>query len=380
MPSYQLLHAALNCPTPEGFWGLPLLLWGEPGTGKTSQIGSIGRNFAAYERLSPGERGEGQFGVVPVPGADGFLHYPAPFWAQRFGEGRSGLIFVDEINTAPPALQAPLLGFVQLRTLGAHVFGPRVRLLAAANSVQDGAGAWDLAPAVANRFGHIDFSGISAGEWVSGLAGGFADGATQFDPDAEEKRVLAAWGEANAHGRGLVGGYILAQPHRLHVKPVRGAANAGRAWPSRRSWEYVAVALASAKAHNLTEVDTDELGAAFIGQAAFNEFRVWRANADLPNAADVLDGKTEWRHEPARLDRTFAVLTACAALVAPADAVKRQARGGAAWELIAKVAETSAEASIPAARALATAKLVPPAGIKTLSKIQPILVAAGVHA
>ena len=380
MPSYALLHAALNCPTPEGFWGLPLLLWGEPGTGKTSQVGDLGANFDAYERLSPGERGEGQFGVVPVPATDGFLYYPAPAWANRFADNKSGLIFVDEINTAPPALQAPLLGFIQLRVLGAHSFGKRVRMIAAANSVQDGAGAWDLAPAVANRFGHLDFSGISAGEWVSGLAGGFVDGATKFDPTAEEARVTAGWGEANAYGRGLVGGFIQAQPGKLHIKPKRGAANAGRAWPSRRSWEYAATALASAKVHNLTESDTDELCGAFIGSAVMNEFRTWRANADLPNAADVLDGKSKWSHDPSRLDRTFAVLTACAALVAPADAAKRDKRGAAAWDLIAEVSKTSAEAAIPSARALAAAKLVPPAGIKTLSKIQPILAAAGVRA
>ncbi len=94
----KILHAALFCLAPEGFWGLPLIIWGDPGTGKTSFLkDSAKRTSMAYERLSPAERGEGQFGVVPVPHTDGFLHYPAPAWAQRFDNG--GVLFLDEINT-----------------------------------------------------------------------------------------------------------------------------------------------------------------------------------------------------------------------------------------------------------------------------------------
>ena len=141
----KILHAGAFCPSPEGHWGLPMLLHGEPGTGKTSNIRAVSKSSGLFcYRISPGERGEGQFGVVPVPGADGYLHYPAPDWAYQLEQG--GILFVDEINTAPPALQAALLGLVQLRTLGSFVFNKRVRVIGAANSTGDAAGGWDLPP------------------------------------------------------------------------------------------------------------------------------------------------------------------------------------------------------------------------------------------
>lgn len=168
MPSIAMLRAALFTPTPEGFWGLPILGEGEPGTGKTSMLKSIARTCGLpFHRLSPAERGEGQFGVVPVPGADGYLHYPPPDWSKDLEHG--GILFLDEINTAPPAHQGPLLGLVQLRVIGSHTFGPRVRTIGAMNSTEDAAGGWDLSPALLNRFGHLRFDGLDAQSWAVGL-------------------------------------------------------------------------------------------------------------------------------------------------------------------------------------------------------------------
>src|SRR3990167_2013961 len=95
----RILHAAFFCRGPNGRLGLPILLWGDPGSGKTHNVArAVRRTTLPYYRLSPGERGEGQFGVVPVPGADGFLHYPAPDWASQLDDRNGGVIFLDEIN------------------------------------------------------------------------------------------------------------------------------------------------------------------------------------------------------------------------------------------------------------------------------------------
>jgi len=373
----NIVKAAFFTLSPEGFWGLPLLLWGEPGTGKTHLIKAICRRWGlAVERLSPGERGEGQFGVVPVPGADGFLHYPAPAWAGKFSEG--GVIFVDELNTSSPALQASLLGLIQLRTIGSHTFGAHVRTIGAANETSDGAGAWDLAPAINNRFGHLKVEGLEAHDWITGYLGGWGAAEDDVqDATAEENRVLAAWASAEAVAKGQIAGFISRRPDLLHKRPAEGAPDS-RAWPSRRSVDYAGAVLASSKIHNLTETETYDFLGGFVGQAWVGEFHRWRVDADLPDPADVLDGRVKFEHSAARPDRTIAVLASCAALVAPKTAQNRQARADVAWQIVAQVADTAIDLAAPAARALCAALLFTPASTKVLVRFQGLFKAAGV--
>ncbi len=384
----RILHALLFCRLGKR-WGLPALLWGEPGVGKTAAIDMLSRQVSMpFERVSPAERGEGQFGVVPVPGADGFLHYPAPDWVSKFSAANGrGILFLDEISTAPPMIQAPLLGAVQLRTIGSHYLGDGVRVIGAANETKDAAGGWDLAAPLANRFGHFEFEGLDSNAWVEGLLGGFGieEDVQAIDPAAEEARVLKAWPSADAKARGMIGGFITRRPELLHRRPEKAAAASSRSWPSRRSVEYTAVALASAQVHGLNEIDTDELLSGFVGQGWVTEFRTWLANADLPDPADLLDGKVKFAHDERRLDRSLAVLSSCAALVIPEKAANRVARAAECWKLIGQVAKDTADVAIPAARALIhnkvtgqLGKVVQDAAQPVLFKLHPVLTAAGI--
>ena len=377
----KILHATLFMLNPEGGWGLPVLLWGAPGTGKTAFIGGAAKRYSmAYERMSPAERGEGAFGVVPIPAADGLLHFPAPDWSQRF-EGKSGLIFVDEINTAVPALQAPLLGLVQLRTLGSHKFGPRTRVVAAANEVSDAAGGWDLAPALANRFGHYDWSGMNSSDWVVAMIGGFTSEGQVIDAEIEERRVIDAWPVAIANARGLVAGFIKARPELLDKRPDKKSKHASRAFPTPRTVEYATYALASSMVHGLDESETDLFVSGFVGDGWFGEFATYRKHVDLPDISDLLDGKISWKHDGRRLDRTMAVLSAGAALVSPANAVNRKDRAKKFWEILAAVSDDAADVVVPAARAmrLANPSLITKefGAIGPLSKLHPLMKAIG---
>jgi MoxR-like ATPase len=373
----QLLHAALFTPMSDGRWGLPLLLWGAPGTAKSATVTELARLYGLpCEVLSPGERGEGAFGVTPVPeqipGDGTVLRYPPPEWVAGLrdedGEER-GIVFVDEINTAPPAIQPALLGLIQERRIGGHQLGPRVRVLGAANPVSQSAGGWDLAAPVANRCGHVEWPAPTAEEWGAWLTGQQVDQEAQRDALVEEEMVVAAWPEAWALAAGTVAAFLRARPNLLHKMPPDGSPEQGRAWPSPRTWEYATRALASARIHGLDDETTDELLAAFVGAAAAGEFLTWMIEADLPDPAALLDGTATFKPDLKRLDRTEAVLSACATLVTPAKADKRQARAAALWALCAEVARDAKDAVIPAAIALCRA------GLQGAREAKPVLAA-----
>jgi MoxR-like ATPase len=380
----RLIHAALFTPLSEERWGLPLLLWGAPGVAKTATVRAVARALGWHcEVLSPGERGEGAFGVTPVPDkskSGTVLRYPPPEWVEalRREDGvEEGLVFLDELNTAPPALQPALLGAIQERRVGGHTLGPRVRVLGAANPVSQAAGGWDLAAPVANRLGHIDWPAPDAVEWGEWLIGGATAEAAR-DPHLEEEMVRAAWPTAWALASGQVSAFLHRRPELLHKMPQDGDPAQSRAWPSPRTWEYATRALAGARIHTLDDAETEELVAAFIGTAPAGELMVWLAEQALPDPAKLLDGEAEWAPDFERLDRTEAVLGACTALVVPQGAARRVERAGALWGLLATVSKEAKDVTVPAATALAKAGLVAqcPTAIKVLAGLH-LVVEAG---
>ena len=377
----RILHAALFTISPEMAWGQPMLIWGRAGSGKTAMVKAAARKTGLHtERLSPAERGEGQFGVIAVPSQDRqYLDYPAPRFVEKFQNG--GLLFLDEINTAPPALQPPLLGAVQLRTIGASYLGDRTRVIGAANETRDGTGTWNLGPSLRNRFGHLSFEGLDLADWLPMFLNDFeASESGQVDALAEEARVEAAWSGAMAGARGLVAGFLgAAGPSALDNPPPQGSPV--KSWPTRRTVQYATHALAASQIHGLTEDETNEYVGSFVGNAWVNQFVAWRLNADLPDAVDVLEGRVAWQHSQARVDRTVAVLSACAALVIPTDAPNRIPRATVLWRVIGDVLSQAPDCVMSSARALARAGLdqqTVPSAAAVMGRLEPIMRQAGV--
>jgi len=423
----DIIKAAVFTPLRGGFWGLPLLCWGEPGTAKTAVIEMLAGMFGMpCETLSPSERGEGAFGCVPVPsmaiddlsylGAlsqrltdllggksklsfeaahaqalrelprpDMVLNYPRPEWTNKFMATGRGIVFVDEATSTPPALQAPLMGLILARRIGGFVLPKGVRVLSAANPVELAAGGFDLAAPVANRLGHIDFTKPTAEEHVQFMLRGDDtgnDAEVKINAIDEEARVMAAWGNAWAKAVGLETSFITKRPGLKNVCPKAGDPKASRAWPSDRTWEMATRALASADVHGLSQTETEVFVEAFIGAGTAGELFTFMADQDLPDPAKLLDGTETFAHKATRIDRTVAVLGACAALVTPKAADKRKDRAAAFWGLLEKMAEGSKadlDIIVPAVHALIEADLhVMVEASKPLAKIQPVLRAAGI--
>lgn len=376
----KILKAAIFTPGPNGRWGLPLLLEGKPGTAKTSRVYQLATaNGLPIEVVIASLREPSDFLGLPIPNKDGTLHYAAPSWAARLKQAGRGVAFLDELNTAPPAVQAALLRVVLDGAVGDLMLPTTIRFIAAQNATDEAAGGWDLAPPLANRFGHIRWENPEPEVWTDWLLGGAQEGEHSFDSSEEEKRVEAGWNSPSAVARGLIAGFIRRRPSLLHAMPKLGNPEASRAWPSPRTWEMAARALASAQLHELTQVEEEEFVSAFIGAGTASEFFGWREKTDLPDPAELLDGKVKYKHDEKRLDRTLAVLCACAALVAPSNAEKRNPRAAKLWTILSDVTGDAVDVIVPAARTMVKSRLAAmPEARAVLAKINPVLAAAGV--
>jgi MoxR-like ATPase len=80
-----------------------------------------------------------------------------PNWAQNLAADGNGILFADEINTAPPSVQAALLRVCLEKVAGDLHLGDRTSIVAAANPPEIAADGWDLAAPLANRFCHVDW-------------------------------------------------------------------------------------------------------------------------------------------------------------------------------------------------------------------------------
>lgn len=305
----KIIHAALFTPTRRG-WGLSLVLWGSPGTGKTERVRALSESLGLpVEVLSPAERGEGAFGAVPVP-QGGVLTYPPPEWAADMLV-RGGVILLDELTDTPPALRPAVNGLLLDRRIGGLVLPGGVRTIACANPVDESADGYEMALTTANRVGHLICSAPTVAEHIEFMLGTARPGSEIGDLGVEEARVMREWPAAWASARAAEAGFLQRRPGLKNQQP---APSGTLAWPSDRTWEMATRALASARVHRLTPTETELFVSAFIGNAAASEWQVWRDEQDLPDPVAILDG-VEGFVPDRRLDRTHAVITACSTLV-----------------------------------------------------------------
>jgi AAA domain (dynein-related subfamily) len=91
---------------------VPVLLWGAPGTGKSSAVRDLAHAMSwPCEVVIASIREPSDFAGLPVV-HDGHVHFAPPRWARRLADVGHGILFLDEISTAPPAVQAALLRVV----------------------------------------------------------------------------------------------------------------------------------------------------------------------------------------------------------------------------------------------------------------------------
>ncbi len=218
--------------------GIPVLLWGSPGTGKTSVVRALGEALGLHTEVVIGSiREPSDFAGLPVV-IGGAVQMAPPAWAQRLRDQEQGLLFLDELTTAPPAVQAAMLRVVLERVVGDLELPDGVRVVAAANPPDEAADGWELAPPLANRLVHLDWP-VDAKAIAKGIVLGFPPPSSATGRRPSQAQAISA--------RAAVSAFLEVRPALVLAVP-KVAEQAGRGWPSPRSWEAVARLMAACDA------------------------------------------------------------------------------------------------------------------------------------
>ncbi|MFJ4426351.1 AAA family ATPase [Streptomyces bobili] len=312
---------------------LPVLLWGEPGIGKTAALTQLAESLdLPLTTVIASVHEPSDFSGLPVLGDDPAVHgvpMAPPDWAVRLVRAGRGLLFLDELSTAPPAVQAALLRLVLERRIGALQLPPGVRIVAAANPRSSAADGWELSPPLANRFVHLQWT-HDHDVVVRGLGGTWPRATLpRLDPGKVREAVDFA--------RRAVCGLLSARPTLVHRLPS-GEARRGGAWPSPRSWDMTLTLIAFATAAGSSREVLSLLVRGAVGDGPGLELLAGLDRMDLPDPEAVL-ADPMGVDLPERGDLRQAVLDGAV------DAVRKRpdkSRWDAAWTLLVRAVETGA--------------------------------------
>lgn len=348
---------------------IPVLLWGNPGEGKTATVESAVAQGWHVETIIITHSEPSDFAGLPVVSRAGDVTLAPPAWASRLAEfDGPSIAFFDEFSTASPALQAAALRPLTHYQVGSIQLPNTVSFVAAANPSDVAAAGWELAAPTASRFVHLEFAmplevfseGLITGHWptlpVHATPSDYAD-------FLDQEHIFVA-------------GFLQARASQLSAIPPNSAER-GRAFPTPRTWDYTSQLVALAKAIGAPKEVQRLLVAGAIGEATAFEYLRWVASQDLPNPEELLADPLSADFTGMRSDRVYVTLQGVLAAVSRDST---PARWSAAIDLCAAAAEAvGIDPAVPAVRSLMRPTLRPsgtpvPPSIKVFA---PTLALAG---
>ena len=240
----------------------PVFLWGPPGIGKSDIVKQIGEDAGREVidvRLALWEPTD--IKGIPYYNADQGKMVWAPPAELPVDEDSTAIIFLDELNSAPPAVQAAAYQLILNRRVGTYVLPKGVDIVAAGNREGDRGVTYRMPAPLANRFVHLEMK-------------------VDFD-DWQE------WAVTNTIHPEVVGYVGFAKQDLYDFDPK----SASKAFATPRSWSFVSDLLED------DDTDTDTLHnliAGAVGDGLATKFMAHRKVAGrMPKAEDILDGKVK---------------------------------------------------------------------------------------
>ena len=271
----QILDTEFNS-TREGHH-TPVMLWGPPGVGKSQMIAQVGERHGVPVidiRLSQMEPSD--LRGIPFRHGDRVDWAPPAMLPDAERHGEAGLLFLDEINAAPPSVSAAAYQLILDRRLGDYRVPEGWAIFAAGNRQGDRGVTYAMPAPLANRFSHFEVQ-THLDDWVAWAYGNGID-----------ERVIA---------------FLRFRPELLFdFDPAHNPV----AFPSPRSWEFAHRALQ--KFDQQPQLLAGSLQAC-VGPAAGIELHAFVQNLDqLPDLDAIVRG--EEVPVPTETDLQYAVASA----------------------------------------------------------------------
>lgn len=257
---------------------VPVFLWGPPGIGKSSIVAQITKERdigfidLRLSLLDPTDlRGIPFFN----PTDNSAVWAPASFLPD--GKQKEGILFLDELNTAAPMVQASAYQLILDRKIGEYTLPEGWAIIAAGNRESDRGVVFRMAAPLANRFVHLEME-ANVEDWMS-------------------------WAK-NSKINPTIIAFISYRPDALFTF---GAKNDEKAFATPRTWEYVNAILSSNPQDDLllnmiSGSIGEELAASFLGFKAVEK--------DLLDINQILNGQTsEVPSDPSALHILCTALT-----------------------------------------------------------------------
>jgi len=237
---------------------VPVFLWGPPGIGKSSIVSQIAKNRdigfidLRLSLLDPTDlRGIPFFNTED----NSAVWAPASFLPD--GSIKEGILFLDELNTAAPMVQASAYQLILDRKIGEYTLPDGWAIVAAGNRESDRGVVFRMASPLANRFVHLD-----------------------MEPSLEDWQV---WAKKSNIDETIIA-FTSYRPDALFAFNTQ---NDSKAFATPRTWEYVNEILLSAPEDDLLM----DLVKGAIGEELAASFLGFKSVASkLPDIDAILDG------------------------------------------------------------------------------------------